>query len=601
MQSTLLCSLNLMLSTSTRLLFLGLLVLIGSHSSHSAAINPDQVISPIRIGIYDSEMDARTSMLVKLTITNLKQIFDGSWEIKKLNSSDLDKAIKDEAIDLVFLPADQFVIAERFYNLQALASQKLPGSDSPQKVVGTIVLAKHHRILELEDLVGKRIGVPHNANYLKILLQNTLRRRDIDPKNITFVRMKAMSQEASSLKMDSDNLDAIVLGACEFSRNQIAEKDALLHPVGVIPDPEFPCLSSTLSSPGFVFAGINSVTQATLLRFRAALLIQPSNIYGSWSPVADMQEVSTILLEEEVPRFIAREQWRWDKFFFDNWPYFLLVFSALIGMLCHGVIVEFMVRKRTQELIRSTSEKVALQAKFENLEKAGIVGQLSSMVAHELKQPLATIHNYADGLNRLTKKSETLNREILIDTLTRIDEAGRNAVQIIDHVRNYAKQRDRQLEMFDFTSLATETITAMQSLFRAANVELLLEMKAVGAILGNKLEIQLLLRNLLKNSLEAAQHVKNPKVTVQIFSEQNQIATPGIILKISDNGPILDQKQLEALSKPLVSTKEQGLGLGLAIVRRIVENHYGSIHFQPIATGGLCVVVYLPCAEIKNK
>lgn len=62
------------------------------------------------------------------------------------------------------------------------------------------------------------------------------------------------------------------------------------------------------------------------------------------------------------------------------------------------------------------------------------------MVAHELKQPLTAIHNYADGLHRLARKGINIESDMLLDTVERIDAAGQNAVQIIDHVRGYAKQ-----------------------------------------------------------------------------------------------------------------------------------------------------------------
>lgn len=58
-----------------------------------------------------------------------------------------------------------------------------------------------------------------------------------------------------------------------------------------------------------------------------------------------MIPVSRILLEEEVPSFLSQEQWRWDRFFFDNWFYFLIAAAILVGIFMHGVILEFLVRK----------------------------------------------------------------------------------------------------------------------------------------------------------------------------------------------------------------------------------------------------------------
>ena len=589
-----------MLSTRLRLLFVFISLLAGSLSPSAAFAATQQVVTPIRVGICESDVNATTSQLIEQSIDRLQTIFDGSWTIRHIDQSKLGATIEKHETDVLFLSSAQFTVTERFYGLNALAGFKFPGTENTQKVVGVSVLSKDPSLKELSELSGKRIGISKQDSFLEILLRNTLRHRGIDPDSVQFVRLDKPLLDTPDVIPD---IDTIALPACkyELDRKQNSLAYDGFNPIGAVPDPEFPCLSSTALVPGFVVATLPQTDKVLAEKIRAALLSQPPTQYGSWGAAANMIPVSRILLEEVVPSFLSQEQWRWDRFFFDNWFYFLIAAAVLVGIFMHGVILEFLVRKRTHELIERTVEKEAVQArnrdiqsKFDALEKTAIVGQLSSMVAHELKQPLTAIHNYADGLHRLARKGINIESDMLLDTVERIDAAGQNAVQIIDHVRGYAKQENRTVEPIDMNRLLTEVLASIQGRIIAESVEIQTEVEPTPLVLGNKLELQLLLRNLLKNALDAVKTVPHPMIDVRLLSRSDQVTGCKVLFEVIDNGPVLSKTQIEALSKPLVTTKEEGLGLGIAIVRRIVESHCGHIQFEPRNEGGLHVTVRLP-------
>ena len=113
----------------------------------------------------------------------------------------------------------------------------------------------------------------------------------------------------------------------------------------------------------------------------------------------------------------------------------------------------------------------------------------------------------------------------------------------------------------------------------------------------NPLEFELVIINLLRNAAQALQElgVLNPKVALTIKREDNKA-----LIAIEDNGHI-EKEKIEKLSEPTNSTKADGLGLGLQIVRSIIENHGGKIFFSQAASGGLMVEIRLPAEETTEQ
>lgn len=116
-------------------------------------------------------------------------------------------------------------------------------------------------------------------------------------------------------------------------------------------------------------------------------------------------------------------------------------------------------------------------------------------------------------------------------------------------------------------------------------------------IWSDKTELELAVQNLLKNALHAVSSEKNPSVSVSVHKEKSSGGSPRIAISVSDNGPRLSDEAFEKLSSVLSSSKIDGLGLGLSIVRLIVENHGGQLAFFRGPENGLKAVIFLPEAD----
>lgn len=220
------------------------------------------------------------------------------------------------------------------------------------------------------------------------------------------------------------------------------------------------------------------------------------------------------------------------------------------------------------------------------MEKLGIVDQLSSVVVHELRQPIATMKAFLFGVRRKAEKG-TLNCEDMIRVLAKISKQLERAEDIVEKVRNYAKQRQSDYEEIDLKKLVQNSVQNFLDTgsFRG-KIESKLESNV--SIRGSRLELELVLNNLLKNASEALYLKKrrSPLISLILSSKDGNA-----ILEVRDNGG--GNLDSEVFAQPLKSAKKDGLGLGLQIVKTIMLKHNGRFSID-IAEDGAVVVLTFP-------
>lgn len=117
-----------MLSTRLRLLFFFISLLAGSLSPSAAFAATQQVVTPVRVGICEPDVNTTTSQLIEQSLEHLQKIFDGSWTVRYIDQSKIETTIEKQEADVLFLSSAQFTVTERFYGLNAQAGYKFPGT-----------------------------------------------------------------------------------------------------------------------------------------------------------------------------------------------------------------------------------------------------------------------------------------------------------------------------------------------------------------------------------------------------------------------------------------------------------------------------------------
>jgi C4-dicarboxylate-specific signal transduction histidine kinase len=242
---------------------------------------------------------------------------------------------------------------------------------------------------------------------------------------------------------------------------------------------------------------------------------------------------------------------------------------------------------------RRLAEREAAHQRQElaHLSRISILGELSGSLAHELNQPLAAIlSNSQVGRKSLALPSTDLTE--LAAILDDITADAKRAGSIIHGMRAmFRKTSPTEIESVDLNTAVHQVLHLINSEIIARHVSLDLQLAPNLPPAGASLvEIQQILMNLMVNSLDAVKTTNTPgliKITSQIQDDQ-------IVVSVHDNGPGLAPVQLENLFEPFATTKTNGLGLGLAISRRLTERFAGTLQGANHPEGGAIFHLTLP-------
>ena len=355
-------------------------------------------------------------------------------------------------------------------------------------------------------------------------------------------------------------------------------------------------MTSTELYPNWTIATTPSTPPEISRRVSAALLaMKPIQHDLHWSVATDFTKVDNLFLNLRVGPYEYLREFNLARFMKEYWGYFALVGLLALGLILHTIRVNALVIKRTAQLSESLKREKTLakearmiRSRLNQIETAGLITQLGAMIAHELKQPLATASNYCFSLRRRAENNE-LSVPILQISLEKINKQLQKASGVIDRVRSYAKG-ERRRTLNDLSILTKKTITDVQKSFPDQAVLKLQVDEGDFITEVDEVEFQVVLLNLINNAQDAVSSVKDPHITVSLGTRDDSIR-----LSVTDNGPRLSDKDWEKLeNNTQKTTKQNGLGFGLRIVRSITEDAGGKLLFSRGEEDGLTATVIYP-------
>lgn len=236
----------------------------------------------------------------------------------------------------------------------------------------------------------------------------------------------------------------------------------------------------------------------------------------------------------------------------------------------------------TMSTYRDLSESKAREAnkhkdlmELAHVSRMSTVGQMASGLAHELNQPLTAISNNLYTAMAMQKKLANPD-SVLLEMTEENYQSAQRAGQIIKSLRQLVRKDGGDQRQTDINQLVINTTDLIRPEAKAANVKLTLALEAKHAEASvDPVQIQQVLVNLGRNAIEACSMSEQTKQAVSITTEL-QVDT-SILLKVSDNGPGLNEEVKAELFSPNITTKETGMGLGLSICLSIIEAHGGKL------------------------
>ena len=261
--------------------------------------------------------------------------------------------------------------------------------------------------------------------------------------------------------------------------------------------------------------------------------------------------------------------------------------GAFLGYI--GSCIDITERKAAEEEARRRREQVEL------LGRVSLLGEMTASLAHELDQPLAAILSNATAAMQYLEQGK-LDPEQLQEILTDVVGDGRRAHDIMHNVRSAIKKGSAIRGRINLNDVV-KAVTHMVHLDAAAHfckVEMSLA-RNLPAIEGDPSQIQQVLINLVRNAFDAMRDTPPSGRKVEIATTYNGDGT--ICVAVRDYGSGIPEPTLERLFEQFFTTKEEGLGMGLAIVRSIVEAHGGSIAAENADGGGARFHFRLPTKD----
>ena len=246
-------------------------------------------------------------------------------------------------------------------------------------------------------------------------------------------------------------------------------------------------------------------------------------------------------------------------------------------------------RKQAEDEIR------LLQDEYTHIARVSAMGELVASLAHELKQPLAAIRSNAQAAQRfLTGDKPDIDE--LHEVLKDIIKDNRRADDVITKLRSMMRKGQRKFKPLNINNIARETLPLVGSYEMSRNISLQLELDDnIPPVVGDRVQIQQVILNLILNSTEAL--MKPGMKSRTIMLRTNQENTQNVILTVKDNGPGISEEVMKSLFEPFYTTKPEGLGMGLAISRSIIEEHRGRLWAENNPDGGATFYFTIPIAK----
>lgn len=244
----------------------------------------------------------------------------------------------------------------------------------------------------------------------------------------------------------------------------------------------------------------------------------------------------------------------------------------------YGTCTDIHEQVLAQEQVRS------LQSELVHLSRVSAMGSMAATFAHEVNQPLTAAANFASGIRRKIEAGAA--PEALLEGITGVEGAVLRAGEVIRRLRGMVEGRGPQQERV----LASLLVEEAHYLLRDECSDMVtLDLEPGAAVYCDPVQVQQVLMNLIRNACEAVRHKDEPCVIVR-----TAVVRGGVEFCVQDNGPGIGPGQETSIFDAFVSSKDGGMGLGLAISRTIIETHGTTIKVDNVSPQGACFRFDLP-------
>lgn len=538
-----------------------------------------------RIGVLAFDGKEEALSLWETTAWELEQRIDGTdFVIVPLLHKELEQAVTQQQVDFIITNPGHYVLMEHQYGVSRIATLKPNFNRQTYTRFGAVIFTRSDsELYSLNDLEGKVLGaVSPNAFGGYQLALHELQTAQIDVDEITMdwrgIPQTEIVQGVMQGELDAGTVRTGVLEQLAAQNRLNFEDIRVLTPRT---NPTFPLLHSTALYPEWPFAAMahtdrqltESVAKALLIMPEFPISLQPQS-YGSWTIPLDYSEIHKLFQALKLGPYHPKPLTLttvWETYR----PWIIALGLLALALL---TFVGLIVRNRTLADIRSQQRN-----ELERVSRLSTIGQMSSELAHELNQPLTAANNYISACQITLRhvEAETLPEKSRITTgLDNASQALTHASEVITNLREVLRKGEtkREAVAIEKTQQIAKSLIAAE--LRRKNIVLHTAIPSnLPDAYANNVHTQQVLLNLLRNAIDAVEHRPNGERHIWVTAG---VSDELIKVNVCDSGVGLASNiEHEKLFDTFFSTKDDGLGVGLAISRNLLEMHGGTIAAQP--------------------
>jgi two-component system sensor kinase FixL len=254
-----------------------------------------------------------------------------------------------------------------------------------------------------------------------------------------------------------------------------------------------------------------------------------------------------------------------------------------------GVIADITAQKKAE---------LVLQEELAHASRVSTLGELASSIVHELGQPLGAIHCNADTAEAyLNLEPPALDQ--LRDILSELRKASQRAAEVIRSMRTLLLRQEIQHEPIEINLLAEEVLRFVKAPAISRSIKITTKLSPqLPPVRGNRVQLQQVLLNFVMNAMEAM--AQQPPEQRRLSVSTTLAIDGGVELSVADSGCGIEPCNLPRLFQPFFTTKQNGLGIGLAVAEKIVTAHSGRIRAENHPAGGAVFHLVLPAVNVES-